>query len=160
MPCQWGEKEGVEGIYIYQIDYGDGRGPILALPLMKFAMDRNQLEQIPRAFISCLPTRNNKSSAVVIYLAREVIARKMKANRDGKKLDSLEISLNDIYRNTGINFGDKNRKKNIQRLRDNVITPIIEEWIKIGALKEKSHIDLNSKKLVIYFNNKYDYEAQ
>ena len=160
LPCQWGEKEGVEGIYIYQIDYGDGRGPILALPLMKFAMDRKQLEQIPRAFISCLPTRNNKSSAVEIYLVKEVIAKKMKANRDGKKLDSLEISLNDIYRNAGINFGDKNRKKNIQRLRDNVITPIIKEWIKIGALKEKSYIDLNSKKLVIYFNNKYDYEAQ
>lgn len=160
LPCQWGEKEGVEGIYIYQIDYGDGRGPILALPLMKFAMDRKQLEQIPRAFISCLQTRNNKSSAVEIYLVKEVIAKKMKANRDGKKLDSLEISLNDIYRNAGINFGDKNRKKNIQRLRDNVITPIIKEWIKIGALKEKSYIDLNSKKLVIYFNNKYDYEAQ
>ena len=153
LPCRFSTKNGVEGIRLYLVEYEEGK-PELALPLIKWATVRNQIEQIPLSLYSATITRNETSEAIEDYLIREIFAKKKKADRDGKPLKSVEISLDDIYKECGVSFKDKNRKQKIKRIRDRYIQPLLEYWTSQNYLTNKSCIDLKSKKLKVYFNNK------
>lgn len=153
LPCRFSTKNGVEGIMLYLVEYEEGK-PELALPLIKWATVRKQIEQIPLSLYSAPITRNETSYAIEDYLIREIFAKKAKADRDGKPLKSVEISLDDIYKECGVSFKDKNRKQKIKRIRDRYIQPLLDYWTSQNYLTNKSCIDLKSKKLKVYFNNK------
>lgn len=153
LPCRFFTKNGVDGILLYLVEYEEGK-PELALPLIKWATVRKQIEQIPLSLYSAPITRNETSDAIEDYLIREIFAKKNKADRSKEPLKSVEISLDDIYKEGGISFKDKNRKQKIKRIRDRYIQPILDYWISQNYLAKKSRIDLKSKKLNVYFNNK------